>query len=245
MNRRRVLPTAVLLLLAISCHKQAPTPRQVIILLDVSGSIEPDAQKEAMAGIQTLAGRLERGDSITLIPITGDAATESSGKILRLERPVQRETFDADLQRFKADVLESTETINVEQLKHPGSMTDIMGALRVASEEIAMDQNQHKATVVVLSDFIEEDGAINFKTDPRLTSKTNAELLADEWSNNGSIKLQGVQILLGSIRSKDLGKLSQSRKEAITEFWKEYCLKIGAHANFVIDGIGMMQTGLK
>ncbi len=224
-----------------SCHKQEQVPRYVVVLLDVSASIEPEAQKEALASIEALAGRLERGDRLTLIPITGDAATQSSGRILRLERPTKREAFDADLGKFKHEIETAIETLKVQQLKHPGAMTDIMGSLRVAGEEIAMDHNPHRATIIVLSDFIEEDSALNFNDDPNLANKASAELLGEKIAKTNLVGIDDTPVYLGLLRSKELKKLPKNRRQAIDAFWLKYLSTLRARAYFAIDGIDVLR----
>ena len=107
-----------------------------------------------------------------------------------------------------------------------------------------MDKGQRRTTVIVLSDFIEEDRDINFKTDARLSTRITAKSLAQELTHNNSIKLQNVHLMLGTIRSKDLGKLPKARREGIEALWIELGIRSGAHVDFVTDGIGLINSAL-
>jgi len=233
---KQIAVVLLIVMVCLSCHRQEHAPHHLIILVDISASIEPDAQKEVLKGIQGLAARLERGDCMTIIPINGDATTESSGRILRLERPALREVFDADQKRFQDQAAQSLETFATEQLRHPGARTDILGALRVAAEEARSEPRQ--TTIIVLSDFIEDDGELNFNTDERLASTTRAESLAQSMVVKNHSRFLGAQVVLGLLRSKDLGGLSRSRREAIEAFWLRFCSRSGANAHLVTDGIG-------
>jgi hypothetical protein len=46
--------------------------------------------------VQNQIVHMQRGDQLVLIPITGDAANDSGGRVLRLSGPTERETYDAE-----------------------------------------------------------------------------------------------------------------------------------------------------
>src|SRR6266702_7443602 len=90
--------TTVSLLLLVACSHRMP--QATVEVVDTSRSITQRAEKAALDAIQNQIAHMQRGDILVLIPITGDAANDAGGRILRLSAPTQRETYDADLRRF-------------------------------------------------------------------------------------------------------------------------------------------------
>src|ERR1039457_6120818 len=94
--------TAVLLLA--SCAGGHPPPAQAIhrvYLLDCSASITPKALEDAVQQIELQADHMQRGDRISVIPITSDSDTNAQGNILRMEVPLNRQPYDQDLHTFR------------------------------------------------------------------------------------------------------------------------------------------------
>ena len=97
-----LIVAVVLALLA--CGRKAPQPRQIINLMDASASIEPEAQQLGFQSLQKVVSSLRRGDSLTVIPVTGDAGNDTEGHILRITLAERRETYDQDLRRAAMDL---------------------------------------------------------------------------------------------------------------------------------------------
>lgn len=238
-------PYAALLLvipLLFSCGCQRQEQRQpvhLIFLLDVSGSIEPDSLVEAFQSMEDVLKHLNRGDKASLIPITSDALAESSGRVLRFEKPVKREAYDADLIRFSKVARKSLNELQANTMVRPGSRTDIFGAIKMAEEETAA--SQMKTELIVLSDLIEDDGEFDFKSDPRLANKERATPFALKMAQPDQ-KSGFSSVYLGLLRSKDIRELDPKRREAIVEFWKQYFGAKGAHIQFVTDGPGLLSV---
>src|SRR5262249_38068983 len=133
-------------------------------LPDVSGSIDRQALHQAFQAIDELVGHLNRGDKIGIIPILGDAEAEASGRIIRFEVPANRQAYDSDLKAFRQKLKTSLATMEAEAIAHPGGKTDILGSVVLAGQEFEATPNQlAKEEIVILTDFIQEDGSLDFR----------------------------------------------------------------------------------
>ena len=75
----------------------------LVYLVDISASIKPRALKDAFRAIRIEAARLQRGDRISVIPITGDAENDAQGRILRMTVPEKRQPYNQDLVQFRQE----------------------------------------------------------------------------------------------------------------------------------------------
>ncbi len=167
-----------LLLATAACERKTPPTRQIIALIDMSASIEPEAQQSAFQALENIVSRLRRGDSLVVIPITGDAGNESQGRILRLTLAERREAYDQDLRRAASNLRRSLEETKAATVRHPGAQTDILGALRLAAEEMRLAGDGRKTTILVLSDLIQDDSQFDFRTHSALKNGASAKLWA-------------------------------------------------------------------
>jgi hypothetical protein len=232
-----VLASAVMLS---SCAGQKDPPFAVVALCDLSASIEPEARTSMFQALESTVKTLRRGDSFAVIPINGDADVETPGHVLRFALPAEREVYDEDLRRVNASVQGALKELTARAMNSPGSHTDIIGALRAASEELAGLPREQSKAVLVLSDFIQDDTRLDFETDPRLASKAAAEEFAAKLAKQEGHRFENVSVFLGYVRSRDLARLSYSRREAIQAFWLKYLGLIGAQTEMVIDGPGLL-----
>ena len=161
---------------------------------------------------------------------------------MRFDVPANREAYDADLQQFRKRVSAELEKFQNRVATHPSPKTDILGTLRLAGEEFSADTKQTSRTVIVLSDFIQDDGTLDFKSDPNLHDEASAGAFARELAKSESQPLRNVRIYLGGLRSSDLGNLDKNRRNAIREFWVQYLTACGAQPSFQTDGPGMLRT---
>lgn len=241
----RCLMTVVIiavLLFCVSC-KQMVHAEQIVVP-DASASIEPEGA-EAMWNVMTvLALNLQRGDSLIAMPITGDAGNDLSGRTLRETAPEMRErqAFDEDLKtaREKAakDIAEMRNRFRTEQ----GAHTDLLGTFRVISEKVRSIPEGHRAVVVVLSDFIQDDVQFNFKSTSQLESSEKARAFALDLARSIHCPLSGVPVYLGYVPSKDLAGLKHLRRQAIEEFWLTFLSAQGAKVTIETDGLGSVQA---
>src|SRR5205823_1994569 len=114
---------------------QQPEARHVVILIDVSESIDRTALEQAFKAIDDLVGRLHRGDRIAVIPILGDAQAEASGRITRFQVPTNRQAYDSDLHKFRLGLGASLKEMQAKAVAHPGRKTDILGSVALAGQE--------------------------------------------------------------------------------------------------------------
>ena len=239
MNMRKIFCVLLLAAVLIGCGKQ-PEPRHIVILIDVSGSIDRTALDQAFKAIDGLVGHLHRGDWIAIIPILGDAQAEASGRIIRFAVPTNRQAYDADLSNFRRRLGVSLKEMHAEAVAHPGSKTDILGSVALAGQDFRAGQSEPKRLLVILSDFIQEDREINFRSDSHLASHATAELFATDIAKGASLSLTNVSIYLGLLRSEEYADLSQSRRRAIQQFWIAYFEYFHTHATFAMDGPGLL-----
>ncbi len=225
------------------CGKQ-PEPRHIVILPDVSGSIDPKTLEQAFKAIDDLVGNLHRGDRIAIIPILGDAEAEASGRIIRFKVPTNRQAYDADLSSFRRRLGASLKEMQAEAVAHPGSKTDILGSVGLAGQEFQSVSAKSWRQLVILSDFIQEDREINFMKDQRLMNRTTAEHFVARTAAGNPIAFQHVRVYLGMMRSTEYTGLAQRRREAIREFWIEYFTSCGAEPRFANDGVGLIESSL-
>jgi hypothetical protein len=176
---------------------------------------------------------------LILIPITGDAQNDAGGRILRLSAPTQRETYDTDLRRFQEQSKKQF-TAWVATLDPHQPRTDILGALDAARQELAVLSNGVNRRLIVVSDFLEDDGTYDFVTVRSLANSTSARELADRLRKQHGFTLQGVPLCLGRLESSDFAPLSPQRKEAVQAFWTAYFAGGGVQAEIHFDGTGML-----
>jgi hypothetical protein len=233
-----------LMLLAISllgCGKQ-PEPRHIVILPDVSGSIDRETLKQAFKAIDEMVSHLHRGDRIAIIPILSDAEAEASGRILRFTLPNSRQAYDSDLRDFRARLQKALAEMEAAAIAHPGSKTDILGSIVLAEQEFQANSEQSKSLLLILSDFIQEDREIDFRKDKRLATVEAAQALAKDHLAVSHSSFTNVSVFLGLLKSREYAALDWRRRNAINGFWIQYLggAKIGPR--FVADGIGLLKS---
>jgi hypothetical protein len=247
--------TKLLVIAALACalflQTACPTRKNtlVIVIVDLTGSVPTEAQSQSLCALQERAAGLLRGDTLIVIPLVGDAVTETPGRILRFAVSERRQAYDQDLTDLQAEITRQLQGLQEQAARTPAKSTDLLGALRLAAEEaqrqlqVAHDsQRTLHVQIVALSDFIQDDTqGLNFKRDPRLANTDAARKFAAEEAQSRTVNLSGATILLGSLRSDDLKLLNQERREALRVFWSEYCRAANAASvNFATDGIGAL-----
>jgi hypothetical protein len=221
----------------------APPVRHLVILIDVSGSIEKAAERDAYQAIADGVKLCKRGDSFSMIPITSDAETQTQGHILRFKAPAVREAYDQDLKRFADTVRRSLEESKAAAVTTPGARTDILGTIRLAQEEFGLDAPGTERVLVVLSDFVQDDAGLNFKTERLLATPASTNTLAIRLGKGLEFPVT-MRVFLGSLRSTDLAGLDRERRRAIQEFWMQYFISRGVQPIFATDGPGLLSEFL-
>jgi hypothetical protein len=239
---RASLFIATLLLAAglLGCGRQTASSQQIVILIDVSDSIESAAEQEAFVAVDRLVAQLQRGDKIAIIPITGDAQAETSGRVIRFDVPTERQAYDNDLRQFRNKLKTALTELEAKAMANPGEHTDILGTVVLAQQESKFNARASRRSLVILSDFIQDDAELSFLKDRRLANKTAAREFAMQSAKNSQLDFRGAPIYLGLLRSKDYRNLVRSRREAIQEFWIDYFNSCGGQTVFATDGTGLL-----
>ena len=208
-------------------------------VIDTSLSITPRAERAAQNAVSNQISHLGRGDRLIIIPITGDAQNDAGGRVLRLVAPTKREPYDTDLRRFQTDAKRQFAAWAASLDPHQ-TRTDILGALDAARQEFATVPKEDERRLIVVSDFIEDDGTYNFVSASPLVSAARAEELAAYLHKEHGFALQNVTLCLGRLESIDFAHLSAKRKEAIQAFWSAYLTEAHEPAEIKLDGTGML-----
>jgi hypothetical protein len=240
MKLKTILIVAVLAVALLGCGKQQA--KHIVILTDVSGSIDRQSLEQAFKAIDELANHLYRGDRLTIIPILSDAEAEASGKILRFEVPKVRGAYDADLRGFQAKLNISLAQVWNNATTHPGSKTDILGSVALAEQEFRLGAGQSKQTLIILSDFIQEDTDRNFRTNKQLSSPNMAMKFGLQTASRNALSIKNTPVYLGLLRSNEYSTLMLNRRAGIQAFWIKYFETIGGTPQFAADGISLLRA---
>jgi hypothetical protein len=240
MKIKNLIIISVLAVALLGCDKHEP--RHIVVLPDVSGSIDRQSMQEGLKAVDELAKHLHRGDKLTIIPILGDAQAGASGRILRFEVPISRQAYDADLRDFQRKLQTSIKEISTNAAANPGSKTDILGSVGLAEQEFHADGSSRKYILVVLTDFLQDDGAENFGTTVRLRDLERAKIFSQQAAQKDDLSFQGVNIYLGLLRSEEYARLSKTRRTALKIFWMAYFKTLGGKPEFVTDGVGFLEN---
>jgi hypothetical protein len=184
---------------------------------------------------------MQRGDSVTVIPITDNAAADIQVRVLRLQAPGRRKAYDADLRRFRTETRQQLSAVSASLLAHPGRRPDILGALDVARQEFGIIPGTDRRTLIVVSDFLEDDRVYRLETDTALTDAEDAARLASCIGRTRRFTSHAVTIYLGRLESKDFARLDPQRQEAVRAFWAAYFGNSGERTEMRFDGTGMIQ----
>jgi len=218
-------------------HPHAQTIHRVY-LLDCSASIAPKALDDAFHQVELQADKMQRGDRISVIPITSDSDTNAQGNILRMTVPLNRQPYDQDLQVFRKTFRQALHVLHDHARAHLFDKTDILGSIDLAAQEFAPDDGHVQKRLIVLSDFIEEDGTLDFRTAPALAGENTARQLAARLAKNVP-QISTVRVFLGNLQSNELDRMPKARRQALREFWLEYFKNEKTHPVFATDGPGM------
>jgi hypothetical protein len=228
---------SLLLLFLVACTHHAPAA--TVELIDTSLSITSQAEKAALDAVRGQILRMDRGDTLVLIPITGNAENDAGGRILRLQAPTKRESYDADLRRFR-DAAQKQFTAWAAALGPERCRTDILGSLDAARQELAATPKGSAQLLIVASDFLEDDDQLRFATDQHLANAAGARIIAARLRSERPVELHGTAMCLGRLESVQFESLSPSRREAIRVFWIAYLAQQGRTPDIQFDGLGML-----
>ena len=236
MNASRIARVIPVILLA-ACSYHAPVA--TVEIVDTSASITPRAERATLNAVDEQISRLGRGDRLVVIPITNDARNDAPGRILSLQAPTVRESYDADLKRFRADA-QKRFAVWAASLDPHQRRTDILGALDAARQEFASVPREDERRLIVVSDFIEDDGVHDFVRDRALANPARTRELAIHLRAERGFALSGVDLCLGRLESRDFAPLAEDRKAAVQAFWIAYFTENGQSPEIGFDGAGML-----
>jgi hypothetical protein len=220
-----------------------PAPRERdMFIVEATKSVPGPARAEAYDEVDKNLDHLKRGDSLVVAPLTGDAATEAPGKIIRLRLSDKRKAYDADLKQAHLKVQSLLRRMRDDAEANPYLRTDLIGTMKLAAEEKrSADQAHELFTLAVLTDFINDTPGLNFMTHPALAHEESARKFADQLLVGHEKIWQGSRIFLGQLRSEDLKRVKPERRDAIRAFWIEYFKAGGApEVIFATDGVGQL-----
>jgi hypothetical protein len=240
MKMKKILVASVLAVALLGCGKRER--RHIIIMPDVSASIDHESLSQAFKAIDEFVPHLQRGDKLTIIPILGDAQAEASGRILRFEVPSSRQPYDGDLKDFRNRLKVSLTQLQWHVAAHPGEKTDILGSVSLAAQEFQTRDSESNRFLVILSDFVHEDSDLNFRSDSRLRTPASSARLSKEIANQGGLSLRNIHVYLGALRSKEYTRLDKAQRTAIKTFWMEYFDSLGGNAEFATDGTRVLEN---
>lgn len=235
---------SAVMLVSLACRQVPNDPVALVVICDLSASVEPEARESMFSSLEAVTHQLRRGDAFTIIPATGDTEAEAPGRVLRFQIPIQREVYDEDRHAIVREAQAAIERFAAKARTMPTSYTDLLGTMRLIQEEASSAPGQ-RLVVVILSDFIQDDRRFNFMRDPALSTPERAGQLATQLAEGQQNGLQDVPVYLGFIASSDFKRLGQQRRNAIREFWHEYLVRHGAAPEFATDGPGLMQRFLE
>lgn len=220
-NIGRVYPLLALLVLAAGgCW--SVNPRTTIVLVDASGSIDAEEYGRCLRRIERLLDNFDRGDRLVLIPITGEPAELLGRRIRTADMPRDYAPYDGNLKRARADAAQIISQFATELPAIRAARSDIFGAFRAAAD-FARDGN---TTIICLSDLIEDDDTLKFRTSPELKDAAAARRLALHKSAPGM--LRGAAVVVGLLRSAELERMDSERRAAVRAFWETYLIASGA-----------------
>lgn len=220
----------------------------LVCVVDLSSSIEVDARAEAFAALRAIFTdrRLQRGDTVVVVPITNDTATEAQGQVLRFEIGEQRAAYDADLRRLAVEVEHALGEMQSESAARPSTQSDVLGAISLAEEEIRRGNGSERKILIILGDLLHDTASCKFTTSPQLATDEAARRYAASLAEGQTRTLEGTQVYLGLLRSTELRRVSQARRTAIQSFWTEYLQRAGASSvSIATDGPGQLAQAVK
>jgi hypothetical protein len=223
MRKLSIFLTMVCVLwLPAGCGRQ---PEYTVCLVDVSRSITAGGAQAEFNAVNELVGRMRRADRLTIIPITGDAMSETPGHMLTLAAPDSRQPYDYDLVEFQANARKEIAKLEQAFAERPAKHTDILGSIAIAREELAavVEDSQQpfgSATLYVFSDFIEDDRIFRFGSDAIIASA--GELALRLRAESREMFPPAVRVRLVQLESSEFGGLSPARQRWIRAFWEAY-----------------------
>lgn len=246
MEAKKIYAQLVIVLLFVLLMVGCPSrdPRLIVILVDLSASIDQDGRAQAFASVGRLFSekKVERGDRIVIIPITGDTWMQSQGLIKRYVISEKREAYDADLIKVQADIARDLAELQRSGAENPFQRTDILGSLTIAAQEFAGDKRRSHL-LIVLSDMIQDTPDAHFETAAFLKTEEAARKEARLGMASQVSMFESSKVYIGFLRSTELGHIDNKVRTGVQSYWDEYFKRRGAAVvQSAIDGPGQMDA---
>lgn len=197
-------------------------PRTVVVLVDATKSIDQAEYERCRVELKRLTLRLGRGDRLVLVPITGEPQELLGHRIVHIEIPAERVPYDSNVKKAKVEAEKQIEQFLNGLPEIQAKQTDIIGALRATADEFRGDGSE----LIILSDMAEDDSEIRFPIAPEFATSKSAEALAERMARHDM--LRGVEVKVGILKSFDLERMPQQRRDAVEAFWRRYFAASGA-----------------
>ena len=126
----------ILFALVVGACPPAPVERAYFVLPDASAGVTAEGRAAALTAIESTAEDLQRGDSLTIVVIQGDAQADAPGHILRFQLAKERQAFDEDRDRLVADISARVSELMVVVREEPSQNTDVLGTFALVAEEL-------------------------------------------------------------------------------------------------------------
>ena len=237
MTTLRLFCLATLIIMLTGCSH--PVPKTTVEVLDTSLSITPRAEHAAENAILDQISRMGRGDRLILIPITGDAQNDAGGRILRLVAPADREAYDNDLRRFRADAKQRyaawLASLDPHQMR-----TDISGHLGCRPAGIRSDSQRCRPPPHHPERFPRRRPFVPIRLVAAACERRACSRVRGRHADGSRIRSPRGPVCLGRLESSDFAPLSPQRKEAVQAFWAEYLSDRGEAPALRFDGTGML-----
>jgi hypothetical protein len=79
--------------------------------------------------------------------------------------------------------------------------------------------------LIIMSDFLEDEGQLNFVTNRSMTSTPTARALAKREAAKHELGIRGATVHLTRLHSRESGSLPSSRIDAVDAFWHELLIE--------------------
>src|SRR5262245_52268662 len=122
----------IIALIVVACDRHAAPPRQIVCVVDATASVPKEMRIRSLDAVRDVVAVLHRGDRISVLPIANDAQLDATQQILRFRLPVEREPYDADLQRVSQEAEAGLQSLLTATQEIPYQHTDLFGTLELA-----------------------------------------------------------------------------------------------------------------
>jgi hypothetical protein len=224
MTRRQVLALGLCAPFLTAAARDDDTPAFVLVLVDLSLSVD-DRDGAYHAALTQILAKSRPGDSVRLAAVRGSLGKrEASAALPTLPEDVLDIYSNPIVQKkhagaFTGRVAEKFSTM----LKQPRlDTTELIRSLRDAGRQFAGAKAGQRKILTVLSDMLEDSREYHFKTTP-LTPAYTKKVLAGLRASGDLAALDEVDIYVFPT-----GRMGGKKADEVEDFWMEYFQACGA-----------------